>query len=352
MINAFYEELDALHPNTENYVLTVLDGPHFGEKALTEDHKLKYSCAAADGSQAAAESAFFAANAAEAAAVAESGITEIAGVRVYAELLGQEKKLVVLGGGHVAIAVIRLGKMIGMRVICIEDRPSFAENARQAGADEVVCETFETALGRLDSDPDTFFVIVTRGHQYDTECLRIAAGKPHAYIGLMGSRRRVRMVREKLAAEGVDRQVLSEVYTPIGLDIGGETPEEIAVSIAAEIIEVKNRKKRNFGYPRDILDGILAADEAAGRRVLATIVTRKGSAPRQVGTKMLILPDGLIIGTIGGGCVEAEVVREARALLLGEQPGVQLYHVDLTNDAAAKEGMVCGGILDVLLERV
>ena len=170
----------------------------------------------------------------------------------------------------------------------------------------------------------------------------------------MGSKRRVRIVKEKLAEEGIPREVLDAVYTPIGLAIGAETPEEIAVSVMAEIIEVKNQKKRNFGYPKEILDAILGANPherpMEGRKILTTIVTRKGSAPREVGTKMLILPDGRCIGTIGGGCVEADVMRRGREMLLDEDPKPILYHVDLTDDAASEEGMVCGGVLDVLME--
>ena len=85
-------------------------------------------------------------------------------------------------------------------------------------------------------------------------------------------------------------------------------------------------------------------------KVLATIVMRKGSAPREVGTKMIILKDGKGIGTIGGGCVEADVIRKAREMLLENEPQAVLYRVELTEDEAADEGMVCGGILDVFLE--
>ena len=85
--------------------------------------------------------------------------------------------------------------------------------------------------------------------------------------------------------------------------------------------------------------------------MLATIIERKGSAPRSVGTKMSINPLGEITGTIGGGCAEAEVIQKSRELFLENAPEGLLYHVDLTDDAAAEEGMVCGGILEILLER-
>lgn len=340
-----YEEISGLNPNYENYILTLLEGEGFGEKALISNREIAWM-SDADG--------FFTQHAEEAAAVSESGILDIDGKRIYAELLGHEKKLVVLGAGHVSMPIIKIGRMIGCRVTCIDDRPMFANNARIAGADQVICDVFMKALAQIPGDGDTYFVIVTRGHRWDQDCLRVIARKPHAYIGLMGSKRRVRIVKEKLAEEGIPREVLDAVYTPIGLAIGAETPEEIAVSVMAEIIEVKNQKKRNFGYPKEILDAILGANPherpMEGRKILTTIVTRKGSAPREVGTKMLILPDGHCIGTIGGGCVEADVMRRGREMLLDEDPKPILYHVDLTDDAASEEGMVCGGVLDVLME--
>ena len=339
------EEISELNPNYENYVLTLLDENGFGEKALISNHSYVWLSE---------DEGFFRDHKSEAVNVNESGILEIAGSKVYSELLGSEKKIVVCGAGHVAIPIIKIGKMIGCRVICVDDRPQFANNARAAGADEVYCDSFEHALENISGDPSTYFIIVTRGHRYDQDCLRMIVQKPHAYIGLMGSRRRVKIIREKLMEEGISKEALDHVYTPIGLDIKAETPEEIAVSVLAEIIQVKNTTKRDFGYPEEILNAVLGRNHhespVEGKKILTTIVTRKGSAPREVGTKMLIMPDGSCVGTIGGGCVEADVMRKGREMLLDENPSPCLYHVDLTDDAAAEEGRVCGGVLDVLLE--
>lgn len=339
-----YEEMRGLNPNVENYILTLLDGDDFGEKALASNREIVWM-SNTDG--------FFTTHT-SAGAVSKSGILEIDGRRVYAELLEHEKKLVVLGAGHVSMPIIKIGRMLGCHVSCIDDRPQFADNARQAGADVVICDEFMKALETIPGDKNTYFVIVTRGHRWDQDCLRVIARKPHAYIGLMGSKRRVGIVKEKLAKEGISREVLDAVYTPIGLSIGAETPEEIAVSVMAEIIAVKNQKQRNFGYPEEILNAILGANPhekpLEGRKVLATIVTRSGSAPREVGTKMLMLEDGRFIGTIGGGRAEGDVLERGRAMLQDGDVGPILHHVDLTDDAAAEEGMVCGGVLDVLLE--
>ena len=331
--------------NLENYILTVIDGKNIGDKAFYSNSELILDSS---------ENRFFENNIRTFPDDPDSEIVTIAGQKVYAEKIGHEHKLVICGAGHVSIPIIKIGKMTGFTVVCIEDRPMFANDARNAGADRVICDNFVNALKKISGDDDTYFVIVTRGHRSDRECLKSIAEKKHAYIGLMGSRRRVAIVKEQLISEGASREVLDRVYTPIGLDIGAETPEEIAVAVMAEIIKVKRQDERKTDFPKEILDMIIGEKsvENCGNsgKVLATIVSRKGSAPRKVGTKMLILPDGGCVGTIGGGCVEAEVIRRGREMLMENETEAIIQHIDLTADAAAEEGMVCGGTLEVLME--
>ena len=250
--------------------------------------------------------------------------------------------------------IITIGRMLGFSVTVLEDRPEFAGRAEKQGAAEVICAPFEEGLKKIEGDQDTFFIIVTRGHRYDQLCLELIIKKKHAYIGMMGSRRKVEIVKRALLDKGEDPEVVKRVFSPIGLDIKAETPEEIAVAVLAEIIQVKNEKKRNCGYSKELLQNILETADAEGEdrtsKVLATIIMRKGSAPRQIGTKMLIFPDGKISGTIGGGSVEAEVMQEGIRMLRKGERGAKLCHVDMTAAAAEEEGMVCGGVIDVLLE--
>ena len=345
MKSDIYKLVKNADDNLENYILTVIDGENAGDKAFFSNGKLI---------QESSENGFFEKNICDLKNESDSEIITIAGQKVYSEKIGHEHKLVICGAGHVSIPIIKIGKMTGFTVVCIEDRPLFADDARNAGADQVICDNFINALEKVPGDENTYFVIVTRGHRSDKECLQSIAEKKHAYIGLMGSRRRVAIVKEQLVSEGTSREVLDRVYTPIGLDIGAETPEEIAVAVIAEIIKVKRQNDRKTDFPKEILSAII--DEKSletcenDRKVLATIVSRKGSAPREVGTKMLILPDGELIGTIGGGCVEAEVTRRGREMLMENETEAVLQHVDLTADAAAEEGMVCGGTLEVLME--
>lgn len=337
----FYEAVSEANMNAETWLITVADGEFAGEKAMISSGEIVW---ASD------ENGFVMAHEEELKAVRDSGLRTVGGSSVYAELLGNEKKIVVCGAGHVSMPIISIGKIMGMRVTVIDDRLKFADNAIAQGADEVKFKEFEDALSEIDGDEDTFFVIVTRGHRYDKECLRSIAQKPHAYIGMIGSRRRVKIVKDDLAAEGISREVLDTVYTPIGLDIGAETPEEIAVAIMAEIIEVKNRKKRNFGFPKDVMKALLSDER--DKMTMATIISRQGSAPRGMGTKMLIARDGGIIGTIGGGCVEGSVIAKGRRMLLDEGHRPVIMEVDMSGDAAEDEGMVCGGRVKVLLETV
>ena len=335
------EKIEACEPGAVNRVLTVLDKNYIGEKALVSDGKLVWESK---------EQGFFSANRDAAVSVTESGSVQIAGNRVFCDTLGKEKQLVICGGGHVSIPVVQIGIMMGCEVTVLEDRPTFADNARRAGATRVICDSFETGLDQVAGSADTYFVIVTRGHRYDQVCLEKIAQKEHAYIGMIGSRRRTALVKQNLMGRGISKEVLDAVYTPIGLDIGAESPEEIAVAIMAEIIEVKNKKKRTCGYSKEIVRAITDTNGEPEKKVLATIVARKGSAPRGMGAKMLVLSDGRCIGTIGGGCMEAAVLQKALYMIRTDTKRAEVCHADLAGADAEDEGMVCGGTVEVLLE--
>lgn len=144
------------------------------------------------------------------------------------------------------------------QVTVVDDRPFFANSMRFAEADEVICENFEKAFQRLSIDSNTFVVIVTRGHRYDQLCLEEVlntAVKP-AYIGMIGSRRKVTTIMNNLQENGIPEEVLNPVYAPIGLDIGAQTPEEIALSILAEMVMIKR-----YGYS----DGL--KNQARGEKI-------------------------------------------------------------------------------------
>ena len=338
----YYRILDQLDMNHFNVVVTVVEGDHIGEKAIFVNHKLHW-CSN--------ESTLFLENPDLAKKIEKTGMIETSGGKLFCEILTADKKLVICGGGHVSMPLIRMGRMLGFHITVLEDRPIFADHARGEGADEVICDDYVNGLNRIHSDKNTFFIIVTRGHRHDRECLETIIRKPNAYIGMIGSRSKVRTVMENLAACGIDKETREAVHTPIGLSIGAETPEEIAIAIMAEVIKVKNRGHKSAGYSRDLMKALLAhEEEMQPSRILATIISRKGSAPREVGTKMLISKNGNTVGTIGGGCLEAEVINRARRMIITGKQIPQICQIDMTNQDAEGEGMVCGGIEEVLLE--
>ena len=157
---------------------------------------------------------------------------------VYLELHHPPAEMVIVGAGHLAQPLCTLGALLGLRVRVLDDRPDFATRERFPEAHEVREVDFSDPFAHGKLHPWSHVLLVTRGHRYDFECLRkVLQHQPlPGYIGMIGSRRRVRATFDALLQEGFSRDLLSHVRAPIGLDIGGETPAEIAVSVAAEIV--------------------------------------------------------------------------------------------------------------------
>ena len=321
----FYKILRDLSSDYENIAMTVINGDAFGEKVILSKGKPIYESK-------------------------KDLFTSGEALKFYSERIQGDKKLIICGGGHISIPLITMGKLLGFHVTVIEDRIQYADNARRAKADRVICDSFQKALQEINGDSNSYFIIVTRGHRYDQVCLEEIIKKNNGYIGMIGSKLRVKKVKEELLGKGIPKEALEKIYTPIGLKIGAETPEEIAVAIMAEIIMVSKNIRESGGYSKELLSAILQEDQED--KILATIIERKGSAPRGVGAKMLIYKDGKTLGTIGGGCVEADIITKARYQLMDKDKASRIYKVDMTGADAEEEGMVCGGTVDILLEWV
>jgi xanthine dehydrogenase accessory factor len=145
----------------------------------------------------------------------------------------------IFGGGHISFSLARIGKMTGFRVVVIDDREEYANPERFPEADETIAEGFPQVFSRIAVNNFSYIVIVTRGHAYDQAVLEWALTTEAYYIGMIGSRKKTKQLFGNLKAQGVSEEALGQVYTPIGLDIKAETPEEIAVSIMAEIIKIR-----------------------------------------------------------------------------------------------------------------
>ncbi len=163
------------------------------------------------------------------------------GVEAYVEVRRPVLDLVIVGAGHIARPMARIGADLGYRVWVLDDRPEFATRERFPDAWEVLRADFSDPFRDVPLGATTHVLLVTRGHRYDYDCLvrALRVDPPPAYIGMIGSRRRVRATFVQLLEEGVARGRLETIHAPVGLDIGAETPEEIAVAVAAELVKVR-----------------------------------------------------------------------------------------------------------------
>jgi xanthine dehydrogenase accessory factor len=169
------------------------------------------------------------------------GLVEIKpGVQVFFDIISPELKLIVCGAGHIAVPLAHFARESGFRVTVLDDRDDFAHPARFPGCD-VIAADFAVTLRDLNLNHSTFVVVITRGHEHDADCLREILQKETAYVGLIGSRRRVRFVLEMLEKQGIAKKRLQQVFTPIGMPIGAESPAEIALSIIAELVCVRRK---------------------------------------------------------------------------------------------------------------
>lgn len=269
-----------------------------------------------------------------------------------AEPFFPRERLIILGGGHVAVPVAEIASKCGFKVTVVDDRPFFANAERFPWVSEVICDSFDSYLSKLNITSSDYIVLVTRGHRYDLDCLRqIFKKKRPRYLGMIGSKRRVAVIKNKLLEEGVSQDSLDFMNSPIGLKIGAQTPEEISISIVGELIQ---RKRIDLALEPfinrsdldpDVVYGIPEMEEG---RSLVTILESNGSVPRGAGASMTVTRDRRILGSIGGGCSESEVVVTA-----AQNTGTGRYFIqkiDLSGAKAEDEGMVCGGNMTVLVE--
>lgn len=268
------------------------------------------------------------------------------GHSIFVEHLAPKPQLILLGGGHVSYFVYQLAVMLGFSVTVVDEREEFCNPSRFPKA-ATLCLPFDKALPQLPCDNSTYYVIVTRGHQHDYTCLSyLLAQQPCAYLGMIGSRRKVALVHQSLLEDGFTQQQIDRVFSPIGLPIHAQTPEEISVSILAQIIEVKNTRLPDSSLEDPVFDAI---DKAEGPVAFCMIVRKSGSIPRGAGSKMVVDQNGIICGTIGGGKIEYDVIQTARNLCLNRDhtPVFQTFLMD--NQSAKEDGMICGGSADVFI---
>ena len=175
------------------------------------------------------------------------GIGAICGgeAKVFIEIISQPDQLLILGGGHIGLALYRMGLELGFSVIVVDDRAEFSSQERFPGAVLLLnCPANDPRVKQLVNE-DAYIVVITHEHKQDKLALKSLIDLDYKYMGMIGSKSKVKQTLSELEAEGVPREKLNEIFTPIGLDIKAETPAEIAVSILAEIIYIKNTGLRS-----------------------------------------------------------------------------------------------------------
>jgi xanthine dehydrogenase accessory factor len=183
--------------------------------------------------------------------VSESGLRHTTRIepngsrRIFVDPISGAQRLIIVGAGHIAQPLATLGSMLGFHVTVIDDRHQFANRERFPTANEIIVRPFRDAISSLKLDKHCYLISVTRGHAYDEEAVDAALRQPCGFVGMIGSRRRVRTTLDRLIEAGIPRDRAEQVHAPLGLDIGAETPEEIAVAIIAEIIRERRTGVRD-----------------------------------------------------------------------------------------------------------
>jgi xanthine dehydrogenase accessory factor len=183
----------------------------------------------------------------------ESGLICGGQMEVFIEPLAPAPHLYIAGAGHVGVQLARAAAEVGFRIHVVDDREKFANAERFPGAEEIAVDSIAAWLDQAELPASAYVAIVTRGHQHDLVALRAVIARPFRYVGLIGSRAKVARIVEALAEEGVPADALRRVHAPIGLDIGAVTPQEIAISIVAELIAVRHGKLDAHGADAETL---------------------------------------------------------------------------------------------------
>lgn len=166
-------------------------------------------------------------------------------VTVFFEYMANLRTLYILGGGHVGQAIEPIASSLGFRVIVVDNRPEVTTKELHPFAQEIICGDFYETIKNMTLNNPAYAIVLTNKHLHDSDCLRALLQKEHElkYIGMIGSMTKVKICLDELEKGGIKRDKIDKVYTPIGLDIGGDTPAEIAVGIMAELIAIAHDKK-------------------------------------------------------------------------------------------------------------
>ncbi len=279
-------------------------------------------------------------------------LDKISSGEYLSEKLGGKLEVVMCGGGHIGQAIYNLAFLLGWKITIIEDRSDFCTPDKYPEATLLLGE-YNEEISKLDLS-NVAIIIATRGHKHDKTCLEAALVKKCRYIGMIGSKTKVQTTKNAIYSAieknqiNIDKATLEGIYSPIGIDINAQTPEEIAISIVAEIIQVTKRIKKQIQIDVSLLKRIASEKDSF---IVARIVEKKGSAPREQGSFLAIFNNGDIMGTVGGGAVESRVIEDGKKMLKSSDKKAQLFCHNLSNTKASQLGMICGGNVKVLITK-
>ena len=239
--------------------------------------------------------------------------------------------LFICGAGHVSKELSDIADKLDMKVKVIDPRAEWANEERFPNA-EIINDSFSSLEKYL--VPNAYYAVITPGHVDDLACVGTIMKSQYSYLGMIGSRRKVETAVTSLKERGFSEEQISTLHAPIGLSIGAQTPAEIAISILAEIIEIKNKHSIS-----SVSKELLNTNESG---MLCIVIDKRGSTPRGVGSMMLVT-ENVVIDTIGGGPIEHAVIEAARK---DKTPRIGEY--SLNNNDAGDLGMACGGKNTVL----
>ncbi|MDC7243857.1 MAG: XdhC family protein [Sphaerochaetaceae bacterium] len=269
------------------------------------------------------------------------------------EFISGKLELVMCGGGHIGNAIYKLALMLDYKITIIEDRSDFCTPELYPKANLILGD-YSEELNKLDLS-NCAIVIATRGHKHDKTCLETALSKKnYKYLGMIGSKSKVAATKNEILNEiknnklDCSEEELNSIYSPIGININAQTPQEIAISIVAEIIKATKMDKNQIELDVELLRKLAKANNPF---VVARIIEKHGSAPREQGSFLAVFSNGKTEGTIGGGAIEYQVIKDSKELLNNKNKNSQLFYHDLSNSKASKLGMICGGNVKVLLTK-
>jgi xanthine dehydrogenase accessory factor len=205
----------------------------------------------------------------------DAGLVCGGSLEIFIEPVLPPALLYIFGAGHISLSLDRVARSAGFEVTVVDDREAYANRERFPEAKQIMAEDFESSLARITPNESSYLVIVTRGHRDDMRVLAWAVQTPARYIGMIGSKRKVITIFRELKQSGLPAAIFERVHAPVGLDIGAVTPEEIAVSIVAELIAVRRGAQSNLPHLSWFRAQTLASADAAPARPEARLETAK-----------------------------------------------------------------------------